>query len=118
MPTINQHFPEDKVTPPRGVYSCTVSFILDGQSCTFDGVCNIGHRPTVNSDKNDVTVETYIIGFSGDLYGTEVKTSFFEYLRGEKKFPSVEELSEQVRIDEEKAKISLAAFAEKQNDKK
>lgn len=106
-PTINQRFPADKVSPRHGVYSCTASFTSDGRDYTFGGVCNIGYRPTVNNNENDITVETYIIGFSGDLYGKDVKISFAEYLRGETKFSSVSELAEQIAKDEKDAKMSL-----------
>ncbi len=106
-PTINQRFPAEKVSPLHGVYSCTAEFTLDGKDYSLGGVCNIGHRPTVNDNESDITVETYIIGFSGNLYGTDVKISFAEYLRGETKFSSVSELADQIAKDEKDAKISL-----------
>ncbi|MBQ2278255.1 MAG: riboflavin kinase, partial [Clostridia bacterium] len=72
------------------------------------GVCNIGSRPTVNRDENDVTLETYIFDYSGDLYDLPVRTSFCEKLRDERKFASVEELAEQIARDSEHALQSLA----------
>ncbi len=106
-PTINQRLPKEKIMPEKGVYACTVSFEENGCTRTCGGVCNIGSRPTVNTDESDITLETYIIDFSGDLYGKAVKTSLLERIRGEKTFASVEELSEQIHADAEKAKEIL-----------
>lgn len=111
-PTINQRFPVGKVIPPNGVYSCTAEFTIDGKKQIRGGVCNIGSRPTVNDDESDVTVETYIFDFSGDLYGSYVKISFTEYIRPEKKFTSIEELSHQIETDEKNARKSLAVHTD------
>lgn len=110
-PTINQRFPAMKVIPPHGVYSCTAEFTIDGKKQIHGGVCNIGSRPTVNDNESDVTVETYIFDFSCDLYGLDVKISFTEFLRPEKKFTSIEELSHQIETDEKNARMSLNAHA-------
>ncbi len=106
-PTINQRIPEMKIAPPHGVYSCVCSFEMDGVTVTKGGVCNIGSRPTVNDDWADVTLETYLLDFSGDLYGVTVTTSLVERIRGERRFESVEALRKQIELDEEAARISL-----------
>ncbi|MBQ9995797.1 MAG: riboflavin biosynthesis protein RibF [Clostridia bacterium] len=107
-PTINQIIPPGRISPARGVYSCMVSFTdKDGVRRLCGGVCNIGSRPTVNRDTADVTLETYIFDYSGDLYNLSVKTSFCEKLRDETKFSSVEELAEQITRDGERARESL-----------
>ena len=105
FPTVNQRLPEGKVSPPRGVYSCTVT-IPEGE--TVGGVCNIGSRPTVNEDETDVTLETHLFGFSGDLYGKTVTTAFRERIRPEVKFDSLEALKRQIEADTEAARRSLA----------
>ncbi len=108
-PTINQIIPHGRISPARGVYSCIVEFTdKNGIPQVRGGVCNIGSRPTVNRDETDVTLETYIFDYSGDLYGLPVRTSFCEHLRGERKFASVEELAEQIARDGEHARESLA----------
>lgn len=108
-PTINQIIPQGRLSPARGVYSCIVRFTdKNGVPQKRGGVCNIGSRPTVNRDETDVTLETYIFGYSGDLYDLSVRTSFCEHLRGERKFASVEELAEQIARDGERARESLA----------
>lgn len=108
-PTINQIIPHGRLSPSRGVYSCIVEFTdRDGTPQIRGGVCNIGSRPTVNRDENDVTLETYIFDYSGDLYDLPVRTNFCEKLRDERKFASVEELAEQIARDSEHALQSLA----------
>ena len=58
-------------------------------------VTNIGVRPTVD-DGDRVSVEGYILDFSGDLYGQTIRMEFYKKLRGERKFPSLEALREEV----------------------
>ena len=48
--------------------------------------------------------ETHILDFSGDIYGETVKIDFMEFLREEKKFPSLENLKEQIESDVNMAK--------------
>ena len=108
-PTINQIIPPGRISPARGVYSCTVEFTdKSGVRQVKGGVCNIGSRPTVNRDTADVTLETYIFDFSGDLYDLSITTGFCEKLRDERKFASVDELAEQIARDSEHAQESLA----------
>jgi riboflavin kinase/FMN adenylyltransferase len=64
---------------------------------------NIGKRPTVNGEQ--LRSETCIIGFSGDLYGKFPEVKLIKLIREEKKFPSLEALSEQLKKDSEKAEI-------------
>ena len=58
----------------------TRAHLPNGETCV--GVTNVGVRPTV-SDKNTVTIETYLVGFDGDLYGQKLQLDFFDYLREE-----------------------------------
>ncbi len=74
----------------------------------YVGVTNVGVRPTV-SEANRVTVETYLTGFDGDLYGQELRLDFCAYLRPEKKFPSTRELHDRIaeNIREAASLVSL-----------
>ncbi len=91
FPTANQKYPENYVKLKHGVYQTVVT--VDGKE--YDGVTNIGIRPTY--PKEVVTAETYIINFSGDCYGKEIKTQIIKFLRSEKKFNSLEELQNAIR---------------------
>jgi riboflavin kinase/FMN adenylyltransferase len=106
FPTVNQQFPKNSVKPARGIYA-TVCTTEDGKR--YIGVSNVGVRPTITdgSDSHVFNCETYIIDFDGNLYGTALTVEFCAYLRGEKKFNSVDELS--AAIDNDK-KNALAYF--------
>ncbi len=96
-PTINQLFPEDFVIPLKGVYSSRT--LVDGRE--YASVTNVGVRPTLG--KSQLRSETYILGFSGDLYGQRIKVSLINYIRSEKKFGSLDELKNQIKTDCERA---------------
>jgi len=96
-PTINMTFPPGVLIPPRGVYA-TQAF-LPGERLGRTAVTNIGHRPTVNGDGETLTVESYILGFSGDLYDRQVRVEFHRFLRPEIKFADTEELKRQIQRD-------------------
>lgn len=99
FPTINQTFPEDFIVPCYGVYASVTT--LDKKK--YPSVTNIGIRPTVGGTQ--VRSETCILGFSGDLYGRNAEVGLLDFLRGEMKFASLEELSQAVKRDMEKARL-------------
>ncbi|MCF0137444.1 MAG: bifunctional riboflavin kinase/FAD synthetase [Oscillospiraceae bacterium] len=100
-PTINMKLPEGVLVPRFGVYAAKV-FLDDGAE--HIAVTNIGVRPTV-SDENRVSVESYIIDFSGNLYDHYVRLELHSFIRPEKKFSSVEELSNQIQRDADSVSI-------------
>ncbi len=102
FPTANQLFPEDIITPARGIYA-TLCFTEDGKR--HIGVSNVGIRPTIidGSDDHVVNCETYICNFNENIYGKILKVSFCYYLREERKFGSVDELRDQIAKDAEEA---------------
>ena len=63
------------------------------------GATNIGVRPTVDDHSTRVTVETFILDFSGDLYGQTLRVDFYKRLREEKRFDSLDELQAQIQRD-------------------
>ena len=105
FPTANLVPEPHIIVPKRGVYA-TRAYLPDGTQRV--GVTNVGVRPTV-SEANRVTVETYLTGFDGDLYGQELRLDFCAYLRPEKKFPSTRELHDQIaeNIREAASLVSL-----------
>lgn len=103
-PTLNQAVPENFCLPPFGVYSSWVQVGGD----FFYGVTNIGVKPTVGSDR--VLAETYLPGFSGDLYGRKVRLCLLEFIRPEKKFSSLEELKEEIKRNARSAEKSAKSF--------
>ncbi len=101
-PTINQRLPDGFVPLRHGVYA-SVSF---AGGAWHPSVTNIGLRPTVE-DTTAVNSETYICGFSGDLYGARVEVRLLAFLRPEQRFPSVEALRARIHADAE-ASVPIA----------
>jgi riboflavin kinase / FMN adenylyltransferase len=81
--------------PARGVYAVTIR-LADGK--VYDGVANIGRRPTVNAG-TESRLEVNIFDFSGDIYGTEVTVALIAYIRPEIKFPGLDALKAQIAAD-------------------
>jgi riboflavin kinase/FMN adenylyltransferase len=101
FPTANI-VPDDSLAiPGHGVFAA----FADG----VPAAVNVGVRPTFESGRG-VLIETYLIDRDEDLYGRTLRVAFVERLRGEKRFPSVEELIAQMRIDVEDAKRVCASF--------
>ncbi len=92
IPTANLMIPEGVLTPAFGVYAAKVT-LADGQEKL--AVTNIGVRPTVANSKT-VTVEPWILDYSGDLYGKTLRVDFYHRLRGEKKFDGLESLRQEI----------------------
>lgn len=93
FPTANIAYPKDKFPIKKGVYETLVN--VDGKS--YKAITNYGARPTFN----DVAVwaETYLDGFSGDLYGRTLKVEFKRLLREIEKFPNAKALKAQLERD-------------------
>ena len=108
FPTANVPVEKEKFPLKKGVYEtyCTV----DGK--TYPAITNYGSRPTFGLD--GILTETHLIGYEGDLYGTSLRVNFLKYLREDRKFGSAEELAEQLKKDEEKAKDDFIRTERKQ----
>ena len=100
FPTANISIKEGMVVPRFGVYRSFTDF--EGQR--YLSVTNIGVCPSVKLGQERITVETYIIDKELDLYGKEISVKLASFIRAEKKFASVEELSAAVKQDIERAK--------------
>ena len=102
FPTANL-VPDDRlVRPDQGVYAA----LADGRPAAV----NIGVRPQFETGRG-VLIEAYLIDFDGDLYGRELRIDFLQRLRGEKLFPSVETLTEQIAKDVQQAREICARHA-------
>lgn len=107
FPTANiQPNDEHKLIPKPGVYAVQVE---KGDS-VFNGMLNIGFRPTVNAGKRKKSIEVHLFDYQGDMYDSEVSILFRAYMRNEKKFESLEQLQDQLGIDKQKAIEILKDF--------
>lgn len=94
MPTANLEITSDIKMPKLGVYASKV-YIGDRE---LMGVTNVGLRPTVDNDR-DISIETYIIDFDGDIYEENISLELFSLLRGQQKFENISMLLEQLKAD-------------------
>jgi riboflavin kinase/FMN adenylyltransferase len=101
FPTANI-VPDDRYAyPGHGVYAA----FADG----VPAAVNVGIRPTFESGRG-VLIETYLIDREEDLYGRTLRVAFVERLRGERSYPDVQELIDQMHRDVEDAKRVCATF--------
>ena len=97
FPTANL-LTENELIPPNGVYATMVT--IDG--IVHPSMSNIGVRPTFG-DSTATTIEAHVLGYSGDLYGRQVRLGFVQRLRDERKFEDVDALRAQIEADQRRA---------------
>ena len=95
FPTANLSVPQQKLLPANGVYAVSVT-MPDGAN--RGGMLCIGHRPTIE-DEGEISVETHIFDFDGNLYGESISVHFIGKLRDEKHFDSLDGLQRQLALD-------------------
>ena len=93
IPTANVLLTEGLAVPKLGVYAGYAT--VEGKE--YPAVTNIGSRPTVGG--HQVRTESWLLDFSGDLYGKQITLSLLKFLRPEEKFESLEELKAQILQD-------------------
>lgn len=96
FPTANiQASDPDKIIPGYGVYAVQINLLNQ----TFHGMLNIGSRPTVNTNADNRSIEVNIFDFESNIYGEQIELVFFDKLREEQKFSSIETLKAQLVKD-------------------
>ena len=101
IPTANLMLPKELVVPKMGVYACVA--LVNG--VRYPAVTNIGTRPTVAGI--GITVETWILDYSGDLYGKEITLEFYQFIRPEQKFATLESMRQEIFRNAEEAREIL-----------
>lgn len=87
----------------HGIYAVKVHV----GSKVYDGAAYLGTRPTF--DNGDAVLETFLLDFDGNLYGKTIELEFIGFVRGDRKFDSVEALVAQMDKDVAKARALLHA---------
>ncbi len=87
--TANIVYPMELIELPYGVYSVDTNY---GKA-----IANFGIRPTING--SHAILEAHILDFDKDIYGEQIKINFDKMIRAEKKFPSLDALKNQIKID-------------------
>jgi riboflavin kinase/FMN adenylyltransferase len=103
FPTANVHLSR-RLAPVDGIFAVRVSG-LDTEM--LDGVASIGTRPTIGG--SDPVLEVYLFDFDRTIYGRQITVHFIDRLREERKFDSIDELKQQMRMDAEAARAVLGA---------
>ncbi|WP_417350119.1 bifunctional riboflavin kinase/FAD synthetase [Ferrimonas sp.] len=93
-----------RVVPVNGVFAVRV---YDERDRCYEGVANVGHRPTVSGTR--CQLEVHLFEFDGDLYGEHLRVALVSHLRKERAFDSLEALQSQIIKDAQQAKTLLAA---------
>lgn len=102
IPTANITLNSGKYYPVFGVYLCKI--IHSGY--VKYGVANLGVRPSLNAVTTPI-LEAHIFDFDGDLYGKAISVELLQFIRPERKFPSLDGLIYQIKRDIVSAKYAL-----------
>ncbi|HEX5283524.1 MAG TPA: riboflavin kinase, partial [Bryocella sp.] len=108
VPTINLA-PYTELLPAIGVYVTRLAIGTGEGARVFQGVTNVGNRPTFGADS--FAVETHLLDFEPVALdeSTPLELSFLDRLRDERRFASPDELREQIGRDVAEAKRIFAA---------
>jgi len=101
FPTANLLPDDSLVVPGHGVYA--------GFANGTPAAINVGVRPMFDTGR-ELLIEPHLIDYDGDLYGRRLRVAFIERLRGEKRFPSVDDLVAQIHRDVDEARELCASF--------
>lgn len=91
-----------KVIPQLGVYAVLVHI----QNVVYQGMLYIGRRPTLNHD-SETSIEVNIFDFDENLYNQSIAIEFVDFIRGDIKFDTLEQLKEQIHRDKDKVMAIL-----------
>ena len=105
FPTANLRT-DNELLPPNGVYATTTT--IDG--VVHASLTNVGVRPTFGDTVKPI-IETYVLGFNGDLYGRPLRLGFVQRLRDERKFEDVDALRAQMEADRRRAERLFAQLS-------
>ena len=94
FPTCNIDI-HDYVLAKPGVYA--VKVLRKNSDKYLKGIANLGYRPTFNQKK--ILLEVHLFNFSGNLYNKLLTVEFLKFIRKEKKFKNVNQLSVQIKKD-------------------
>lgn len=95
IPTANIEPRDNYVIPRNGVYAVRVAV----GGVIYNGVMNVGLKPTFDDNPAQPTLEVHILGFNQSIYGESIQIQLIEYIRAEQKFSSVDLLVNQIRSD-------------------
>ncbi|MCB1203664.1 MAG: bifunctional riboflavin kinase/FAD synthetase [Verrucomicrobiae bacterium] len=102
FPTANLSVRREQL-PPAGVYAVRAA----GKGESWNGVANLGYRPTVEGGTGELRLEVHLFGLAEEIYGKDIEVEFVEKIREEEEFGGVEELKRRIADDVSEAKRVL-----------
>ncbi len=93
-PTVNLKVEGVQKLPQVGVYAAKI--YINKQ--TYYGATIVGTHPTIDNDK-DISIETFILNFDEEIYGSIIKIELYKKLRGVQRFDNLSLLLEQIKKD-------------------
>ncbi|QMV40120.1 bifunctional riboflavin kinase/FAD synthetase [Cohnella cholangitidis] len=106
FPTANLSPEQSYVIPRSGVYAIHIDVLSNSgvSEGRYNGVLNVGYRPTFDAPGGALKLEAHLFDFAGDLYGRQLALTFHTFLRAEKKFESIDQLVAQISSDSGRAR--------------
>jgi riboflavin kinase / FMN adenylyltransferase len=97
----------EEMLPPHGVYAVRARLAPPPATRPrWDGVMNVGMRPTVDGTK--LRIEVHLLDREVELYGERLRVELVTHLRGEQRFDGLPALKAQIARDAEAARAALA----------
>ena len=106
FPTANVAVPGGICLPADGVYA---GFYVHPDGTETPAAISLGRRPQLFEEAGERLLEPHLLGWSGDLYDQRAKVRFAHRLRGQERFPEVDDLIAQIGRDVEAARTLLGA---------
>ena len=106
FPTANVEL-GDRIKPAIGVYVIQACIDQGAATVWYDGIANLGYRPTFNGNK--CLLETHLFDFEGNIYNKNLRVALIEFIRPEQKFNGIDKLQSQIKKDCAQAKFILAS---------
>lgn len=97
---------KNKLIPKQGVYVVKVQC----KENSYQGMANIGYRPTIHLEKHVFTTEVHIFNFSKEIYNQKITILFVERIRDEIKFDALDQLKEQLKKDAQTCRKLLMEY--------
>ncbi len=110
FPTANLLVKREQL-PPVGVYAVRATGMAD----SWDGVANLGFRPTVEGEDAELRLEAHLFGLDAEIYGEDLEVEFVGRIRGERKFDGLEALRAQIAEDVAAARERLRGTAKRRS---
>lgn len=96
FPTANLEPADGRGCPEDGVYA---GFVIRADGTRHVSAISVGRRPTYYDDEGRLVVEAHLLDFDDDLYGERLIVHIGQFIRGQLRFSSVEDLREKISED-------------------